>query len=72
MSDTAQQALAIAAAPLPPGDAAIERAARALWARDAKRSIGLASSGRAWERVAPEYRHQARAVVAALSEDPES
>jgi hypothetical protein len=49
--------------------AAIDRAARALWERDARRSIGLASSSAVWPVVAPEYRKQAEVALTAAAEE---
>jgi hypothetical protein len=43
----------------------VEAVARALFARDAKRSIGLAGADYVWPRVADEYRAQARVAVEA-------
>ena len=54
---------------VPCDEAAVERAARHLYARDAKRSIGLSGGEAIYERVASEYRAQARiALEAAASE----
>ena len=46
----------------------VERAARALYDRDAARSIALAGRGYVWPRVAREYRAAARAALTAAGE----
>lgn len=52
--------------PLPSRTERIERAARALYERDARRSIGLASADYVWPRVADEYRAQAQTALGAM------
>lgn len=48
-------------------DIQVEAAARALFERDVRRSIGLAAADYVWPRVAPEYRLQAKAALHAAA-----